>query len=209
MGVPGHATAIQDRTNLIDGAAVVSTPQGALRVVDCRPPTVFSAAEHDAALADLARRAGPATEGVVVRVNESFSAVRAELNELAGGQASSRVMLLSHTAQRAQLAVELHAQVSAVEHGRFASGEDKTKQLEALSKGLRNMVGMCAFAADLLNKAHAAATEEGKAKRPNAHEQLLTTLGVAVQTSSPDRTPGVGSFGSPSASIPAPSEETE
>jgi hypothetical protein len=167
---------------------------------------VFTTEDHDKALADLARRAGPATEGVVVRVNESFSAVRAELNVLAGGQASNRVMLLAHTAQRAQLAVELHSQVSAVEHGRFASGDDKPKVTEALSKGLRNMVGMCAFAADLLNKAHAAAAEEGKARKGSATDQLFATLGVAgteVVDQSPDRTPGGGKTGSSPISIPS------
>lgn len=210
--MPGPATAIEARPVLDAGNAFASTSSGPIRVADFRPATVFTPEEHDAALAELARRAGPATEGVVVRVNESFGGVRAELNALAGGQASNRVMLLAHQAQRAQLAVELQAQVSAVEHGRFAGGDDKPKVTEALSKGLRNMVGMCAFAADLLNKAHAAATEEGAGKKPDATAQLLTAIGVGsseLDSRSPVDPPGGVAKGPPTPSIPPLSQQTE
>jgi hypothetical protein len=187
------------------GMAHISTPRGPVQLTSVSPKVQYSIEEHDTALAELSRKAGAATEGVVLRVNESFASFRAELNDLAGGQASSRVMLLSHNAQRAQLAVELQTSLSTVGHGQFAAGADKDQKLESVSKGLRNLVGLCAFAADLLNKAHAAAVEEGKANKPSAHDQLLTALGVAVPTHVPDAPPGGQAIGSPPASIPTPS----
>ena len=163
----------------------------AVVALDARPSAQYSIEEHDKALAELSRKAGPATEGVVERVNASFASFRTELNEAAGGQASSRVMLLSHNAQRAQLAVELQTSLSAVGHGQFAAGADKDQKQEQVSKGLRNLVGLCAFAADLVNKAFTAACEEGKSKRAAlpATAQLMNAIGFAAATEVPTQSP--------------------
>lgn len=188
----GQSAYAEPVTELDGGTLRVSGQLAPLQLLSVAPKAHFSLAEHDAALEQLSKKAGPATEAIVSRVNASFESYRRELNEAAGGQASDRVMLLAHNAQRAQLAVELQTSVSTVGYGQLAEGVDHDKKQEQVSKGLRNLVGLCAFASDLLNKAHEAALQEGRDKAKAAGsptQQLFATIGVAGPTPAPDHTP--------------------
>lgn len=181
-------------------------PGPRLGLVDARPAPVLvhELAEREGALLEHLRKAGPAVEAVATRVDAAFEVVRAELNERAGGQAATHVMLLAHNAQRAEFALELQSLVSQGAVGRHlermsGEGADKADASQA-EKGLRNLVGIAAFATDLLNKAYAAATEEGKAKRDTPVQSLMASLGIADapgpagggSAAVPDLTGGVG-----------------
>ena len=191
---------------LTPGMAHVTSAGGSghgVTLLDARPPSHFTQREEDEALEKLAIDAGPATAGIVRRVSESFDAIRAELNERAGGQASSRVMTLAHNAQRAQLAVELQTTVSVSAHGRYvANGGDKGQA----EKGLTKLVGICAFATDLLNKAYEAARAEHAANKGSATDQLMARLGHGVVAKLPTLSPDVGggqvTSGTPSTVLP-------
>lgn len=208
--MPGHATPAAVEPMLAPGLAHVSgggEERRALTLLDARPQTSFTRREEDEALEKLANVAGPATAGIVRRVSESFDAIRAELNERAGGQASDRVMTLAHNAQRAQLAVELQTTVSVSAHGRYVEAGGDKGQTE---KGLSRLVGICAFATDLLNKAYEAAKAEAGSKA-SPTDQLMARIGVGkpareVPALSPLTPPGGDQFGSPPPSIPAPLE---
>jgi cation transport regulator ChaC len=194
---------------LADGAhARAESPGRSLTLLDARPPSRFTRREEDEALEQLANVAGPATAGITRRVAESFDSIRAELNERAGGQASAHVMTLAHNAQRAQLAVELQTTVSVAAHGKYVANDGDKGQAE---KGLSRLVGICAFATDLLTKAFAAAAAEAKAAG-SPTEQLMARLGhgTEVPAPSPFGPPGGSSFGSlpivPSPIPPNPEE---
>lgn len=205
--MPALASLVTETEALLTPGMAHATSAGGpgrgVTLLDVRPPTHFTQREEDEALEKLAIDAGPATAGIVRRVSDSFDAIRAELNEVAGGQASDRVMTLAHNAQRAQLAVELQTTVSVSAHGRYvANGGDKGQT----EKGLSKLVGICAFATDLLNKAYEAArSEAGLRQSPTA--QLMTRLGVGqpapeVPDPSPLGPPGGVAFGSLPVSIP-------
>lgn len=166
--------------SLSGGHAQFRTKELALSVMDGRPGQ-FTQAECETALLELGRKAGAATEAISSRVDESFCAIRSELNALAGGQASARVMLLAHHAQRTELALELATSTTSVAHGAFVLGQDKLGQTD---KALRNVVGIAAFATDLLNKAYEAAQAEGKALKAKVGpaEELMSRLGVTPAT---------------------------
>ncbi len=199
LATPGALEATQEARIPLPGLAQVGKNERAQVILDARPPSHFTQREEDEALEKIAIDAGPATAGIVRRVADSFDAIRAELNEVAGGQASDRVMTLAHNAQRAQLAVELQTTVSVSAHGRYvANGGDKGQT----EKGLSKLVGICAFATDLLNKAYEAArSEAGSRQSPTA--QLMSRLGVGqpapeVPAPSPLGPPGGATFKVPS-----------
>ncbi len=190
--MPALASLATDPVLLELGHAQAGGPGRLMTLLDVRPPTSFTRREEDEALEKLATVAGPATAGIVRRVSESFDAVRAELNELAGGQASARVMTLAHNAQRTQLAVELQTTVSVSAHGRYvANGGDKGQT----EKGLSKLAGICAFATDLLNKAYEAARSEAKANQGSATQQLMTRLGHGASAKAPEVSPVRGGGG--------------
>jgi hypothetical protein len=195
--MPGQASASVLTVEVADARAQAVAPGRAITVLDARPPALFSLAEEDDALEQLARKAGPATAGIVRRVATAFESYRCELNQTAGGQASDHVMLLAHNAQRAQVAVELQTSISAMAHGSYVANDGDKGQAE---KGLHRLVGICAFATDLLNKARDAAREEGKAATGSATDQLMSRLGVTATASAqavPDDGSGGGSLGAP------------
>ncbi len=171
---------------------------------------VFALAERDSALEQLAIDAGPATEAITVKVNQSFEPIRGQLNELAGGQASPRVMMLAHHAQRVEVALELQTAISMHSVGRYIrEGGESDKKAGKTEVGLRNLAGIGAFASDLLTKAYQAAEAEGKAKAAKLGpvDELMTTLGVTVpdggqvskSASGPDFDPPTPSSSGPSA----------
>jgi hypothetical protein len=192
--VPGRATQYDHPVALEPG----KVSAGKLVLLDVRPPArPFGAEEQQAALDKLARAAGPATAAIESAVADGFAAYRAELNALAGGQASARVMILARNAELAQLATELQASISRGRHGAYVEAHDEGQT----EKGLRNLVGLCAVATDLLNKATEAAKEEGKAVAQSPTDQLMTRLGVGQ---APASTPVGGAVGAPLSPNPAP-----
>lgn len=133
----------------------------------------FTEAEVEAAEAEQVKKAGPLVTRLKERIDESWSVVRVDLAERAGGKASIRAQLLGHYALKANMALELQALMAESLAGRDKEGSDKA---------FRSLAGLSVVAADLLNKAYAAATEEGKAKAAKLGpvDQLMTTLGVAA-----------------------------
>jgi hypothetical protein len=115
----------------------------------------FTEAEIEKAELEQVKRAGPLVTRMKARIDESWSVVRTDLAERAGGKASIRAQLLSHYALKANMALELQALMAEGLAGRDKEGSDKA---------FRSLAGLSVVAADLLNKAYAAATEEGAAK---------------------------------------------
>ena len=148
-----------------------------LSLLDGRMP-LFSPEQVAKAEEELTRKAGPIVARVWERTEESFAAVRAELNQRAGGQASARVMLLAHHALRAQQALELQTLAAARAFG--------DEQNDNTDKHTRTQAGLAVVATDSLNKAYAAADEEGERKAngdANGHPLgWLMTQGRSVPT---------------------------
>lgn len=161
----------------------------------------FTEAEIEAAEREQVKRAGPLVTRMKARIDESWSVVRADLAERAGGKASIRAQLLGHYALKANMALELQALMAEGLAGRDKEGSDKA---------FRSLAGLSVVAADLLNKAYAAATEEGKAKAAKVEpvDALMATLGVSEGPGSvPVSTGGVGSMSSLSSQNPNPSSK--
>lgn len=179
-----------------DRSVVQVTVRGgaALSVLDGRVPR-FSAAEVEEAALKLEERSGAVVQQVRARTEASWQEVRGELNRLAGGQASARVMVLAHHALRAHQALELQA----LAVGKAFGAED-----DLAEKHMRNQAGLAVVASDALNKAYEVAREEAKANAGSPTEQLLTRLGVA----SSDPVPPEGRGGTCSLG-PVPAESPE
>lgn len=169
----------------------------------------FTEAEIEAAELEQVKRAGPLVTRMKARIDESWSVVRADLAERAGGKASIRAQLLGHYALKANMALELQALMAESLAGRDKEGSDKA---------FRSLAGLSVVAADLLNKAYAAATEEGKAKAAKLEpvDALMATLGVTGAEAKSDPSPtfdGGGGLTSrvhaskPAASPPASSQK--
>jgi len=137
-----------------------------LTVLDGRPPR-FSDEEVEQASEALAKRAGPVASLVRRRTEETWQTVRADLNAVAGGQASPRAMVLAHHAMRAHQALELQSLFAEV-----AFGEEQ----ELADKHMRNQAGLAIVATDALNKAYEAAREDAKASS-NPVTGLMSRLG--------------------------------
>ncbi len=138
----------------------------------------FTPEEVAAAEAEQVKRAGPLVIRIRERAEEVWQLVRAELNARAGGEASARTSVLAHYALMSNRALELQALLAEATAG--SNGKDP-------DKAFRSLAGLSVVAADLLNKAYAAATEEGaakaKAQSGGPVGELMGRLGV---------TPGVG-----------------
>ena len=138
------------------------------------------------------------------RTEASWQTVRAELNRLAGGAASGRVMILAHHALRAHQALELQT---------LAAGQAFGVEDLLAEKHMRNQAGLAVVASDALNKAYEAAREEGKAGQGSATDALEVRLGV---TASADPVPALAPGGSavgapltPNSDSPSEKEGTE
>ena len=141
-------------------------------IVQLGPPS-FTPEEVAAAEEKQVKRAGPLVVRIRERAEESWQLVRAELAQRSGGEASARTTVLAHYALMANRALELQALLAEATAG--SDGKDP-------DKAFRSLAGLSVVAADLLNKAYAAATEEGKAKAAKLApvDQLMSTLGVTA-----------------------------
>jgi hypothetical protein len=185
-------------------------PGRPLVLVDARPPVTWTAEEVELAVERQQKRAGALVALARERIEASWGEIRAELNQMAGGQASARVMVLAHHAMRAHSALELQVLLAEVGVGEEAKGADA---------GLRNQSGLSVIASQALNAAYDAAREEGKASRGSATDQLFGRLGVGQgrpgvdvggsQPQSPFSPPGGVGLGPPSSSTPIPPKESE
>jgi hypothetical protein len=135
-------------------------------VLDVRPKQ-YSDEQVATAVEALAKRAGPVASLVRRRTEETWQTVRADLNAVAGGQASARAMVLAHHAMRAHQALELQSLFAEV-----AFGEEQ----ELADKHMRNQAGLAIVATDALNKAYEAAREDAKASS-NPVTGLMSRLG--------------------------------
>ena len=133
----------------------------------------FTEAEVAEAEANMVKRAGPVVAKLRERTSAIWELILAELNGRSGGQSSARTTVLAHHALRAHTALELQTMLAEVSAGQDRDGSDRA---------FRSLAGLAVVASDLLNKAYAAATEEGKAKAAKLGpvDQLMTTLGVAA-----------------------------
>ncbi len=170
-----HASATSVAPIVADGAAIhVPVPgQGeALRLFDGRPKLHWTEAEVQQAVETQQKKAGALVALVRERIEATWSEIRRELNEAAGGTASARVMVLAHHAMRAHQALELQtllAEVAAGEHGEGKRADP--------NNGLRNQSGLSVIATQALNQAYEAArSEAGNRSSPTA--QLMNRLGV-------------------------------
>lgn len=179
-----------------DGAVVqVRVPgHAALSVLDGRAPR-FSAEQVEKAHAELEQASGPVVEHVRARAEASWELVRADLNRVAGGEASPRVMVIAQHALMAHEALVLQ---------RLAAGRAYGTGDDLAEKHMRNSAGLAVVATDALNKAYEAAREEGKANKGGAVGGLLTRIGAAEVRTEPPMTPGGGSA---QGSLPPNSEE--
>lgn len=182
--MPGRASARVEPAHAGAGSVAVLVPgQSALAVLDGRAPG-FSPEQVEEAERKLAERSGPIVARVRCRTEESWGRVRGELNQVAGGQASARVMVLAHHALLAHQALVLQSLAAGQA---FGSGD------ELQEKHMRNQAGLAVVASDCLNKAYEAAREEAKASQGSATDQLMSRLGVtAPGQNEPKATPVQG-----------------
>lgn len=183
----------------IQGKVQVRPEGGSGRTVDdfrlpSYTPEQLALAEQYFASRGLEKLA-PIVAAVRTRVGTSWMTMLAELNGVAGGQASTRATMLAHYAMKAHTALEL---AHLVAETAVAEARDQA------DARLRNAAGIAIVATDLLNKAYAAAEAEGKAKAAKLEpvDALMATLGVPGPDGEgsaqvPDLTGGVGSIGAP------------
>jgi hypothetical protein len=180
--MPGHAAVIAPI--VAEGAAIRVPVLGQghpVSICDVRPKTQWTEAEVVQAIETQQKRAGALVALVRERTDATWAEVRRELNEVAGGQASARVMVLAHHAMRAHQALELQALMAEV-----ASGEETKDAVP----GLRNTSGLSVIATQALNQAYEAARAERKTATPT--QQLMTRLGHGAKGPglAPDQAPG-------------------
>lgn len=188
--MPGHASAIAP---IVEGASVrvpATVSSKALQLLDGRPKMHWTEAEVEEAAKEQQQKAGPLVALVRDRIEATWSEIRRELNETAGGQASARVMVLAHHAMRAHQALELQSLLAEVDAG--GNGRAKADP----NNGLRNQSGLSVIASQALNQAYEAARAEGKANQGSLADQLMAKLGHGVsakgQAMPPDAPPGEG-----------------
>jgi hypothetical protein len=197
--MPGRASARTDSSIGSGGLVLVLRPgETAITVLDGRTPG-FTPEQVEEAERKLAEASGPVVARVRGRTEESWGKVRAELNAVAGGEASARVMVLAHHALRAHQALELQA---------LAAGKAFGIGDELAEKHMRNQAGLAVVASDALNAAYEAAREEGKTNKGSPTEQLLTRIGARPQE--PAEARPESPFSPPGGSVlgPLPSQST-
>lgn len=207
----GQPTALVAVQTVVEGGSVrVSTPGGPIRLLDARPRQSWTVDEVEEALERHRQRSGPLVAFVEAQVESQWERLRAELNRVAGGQASDRVMTLARYAMCANLAVELQATRAKVAVGEEAKTADAA---------VRDFSGLTAVAAARLTEAFALAEAEGK--RANPVEQTFSFIGVGQggpgvdvgaatgPARSPIQTPGGSRLEPPSSSVPTPPKDSE
>lgn len=206
--MPGHA---HTSTVVLDDAhvhvAVPGRENRPIQIVAANPPRNWTPEEVQQAVESQQQKAGPLVALVRDRIEATWSEIRRELNEAAGGQASARVMVLAHHAMRAHQALELQSLLAEVDAG--GNGRAKADP----NNGLRNQSGLSVIATQALNQAYEAARAEAKQNQGSPTQQLMSRLGVPapreVVPPSPVRPPGGDQVGSPPVSIPPSPEEPE
>lgn len=164
---------------IVDGASVrVSTQSGPIRLLDARMPTSWSLEEVEEALEKHKKRSGPLVAYVAASVAAQWERIRGELNRIAGGQASDRVMALAHYAEQANYAVDLQRKRLEQMVGEEAKNADSA---------VRDFTGLTAVAAARLNEAFDLAERESK--KGSATEQLFGRIGLAAEKA-PASVPG-------------------
>lgn len=204
----GHARLITPA--IADGSAIMVPVQGQgspVLVIDARPRLEWSEVEIQQAVETQQKKAGALVALVRSETESTWAEIRRELNEVAGGQASARVMVMAHHALRAHQALELQTMLAEVATGKSMD------ELKADMHGLRNQSGLSVIATQALNQAYEAArSEAGSRKSPT--EQLMARLGVGgagpgqreVAPSPPVAYPPACAQGAPGGTIPAPLE---
>src|SRR5688572_14095679 len=135
--MPGRASARTDSKVGSGGLVLVLTPgHTAISVLDGRTPG-FSSEQVEEAERKLAESSGPVVARVRGRTEESWARIRSELNTVAGGEASARVMVLAHHALRAHQALELQT---------LAAGKAFGMGDELAEKHMRNQAGLAVVA---------------------------------------------------------------
>lgn len=180
-----------------DGASIhipVAGQGKALHLIDARPKLRWSEAEVQQAVETQQKKAGALVALVRSEIEATWAEIRRELNQLAGGQASTRVMVLAHHAMRAHQALELQtllAEVAAGEHGEGKRADP--------NNGLRNQSGLSVIATQALNQAYEAARAEQGSNAASPVDGLRARLRASaeVAASPPVSTGGVGSNGAP------------
>jgi hypothetical protein len=197
--MPGRASARTDSSIGSGGLVLVLRPgETAITVLDGRTPG-FTPEQVEEAERKLAEASGPVVARVRGRTEESWGKVREELNAVAGGEASARVMVLAHHALRAHQALELQA---------LAAGKAFGIGDELAEKHMRNQAGLAVVASDALNAAYEAAREEGKTNKGSPTEQLMARLQVHPAPVAEARTSTPVEGGAPSFSGSLPSQST-
>jgi hypothetical protein len=163
----------------------------------------FTPEEVEAAERKMVKRAGPVVARMRERTAESWGLIRAELNELAGGQASAGCTVMAHHALRAHTALELQSLLAEVSAGEDAEGSDRA---------FRSLAGLSVVATDLLRKAYAQAREEGaakaKAQSGGPVGELMGRLGVTpTQGESSETGPGFDGGGGSTLGPPPPNSK--
>lgn len=172
----GHARLITPA--IADGSAVMVPVQGQgspVLVIDARPRLEWSEAEIQQAVETQQKKAGALVALVRSETEATWAEIRRELNEVAGGRASARVMVMAHHALRAHQALELQTMLAEVAAGKTMD------ELKADAHGQRNQSGLSVIATQALNQAYEAARSEA-GNRSSPTEQLMNRIGVGRGT---------------------------
>jgi len=179
----------------LDGAVSVR----GLVLVDLRPA-------RKPTLARLEKSTGRAVLEVHELAEEFGVALRAELNDLAGGEAPASVMAMGQLAVNAignLHKAQLMSDCAVGDWSEARLDEKANADLnERANKTLRNLAGLAVVARDLLQSARSAAKEARSVGSPT--EQLMTRLGVGGPARVPISPPGVGDEGAPLPQSPLP-----
>lgn len=196
--MPGHATEVAP---IVDDGASIRVPvlgQGSpVLVLDARPKVEWTELEIAEAVKAQQRKAGALVALVRSETEAMWAEIRRELNEVAGGQASARVMVMAHHALRAHQALEVQTMLAEVAAGKSLD------DLRADAHGQRNQSGLSVIATQALNQAYEAARGEANTKAATPAQQLMARLGHGARgpSPSPDAPPGgvvVGASPAPS-----------
>lgn len=203
MCVAGQSSDLVTVQTIVDGPSVrVSTQGGPIRLLDARMPTSWTLEEVEDALERHRQRSGPLVAYVAASVAAQWERIRGELNRIAGGQASDRVMALAHYAEQANYAVDLQRKRLEVAVGEEAKSADSA---------VRDFTGLTAVAAARLNEAFDLAEREAKSTNPvtglmarlgHGH-RADPRVGPEVHLGVPVEGPGVVTKGAPGEVFPA------
>lgn len=171
----GHATEVAP---IIENGSAIRVPvlgQGSpVLVIDARPKVQWTEQELAEAVEAQQRKAGALVALVRSETEATWAEIRRELNEAAGGQASTRVMVMAHHALRAHQALEVQTLLADVAAGKSLD------DLRADAHGQRNQSGLSVIATQALNQAYEAARAEAKQNQGSPTQQLMSRIGVGA-----------------------------